>query len=222
MKQEVRRTIHAAFGTISANRTHHHPEHLFGSDIEHMNTVRLEVCEAERIVDIDLNHEQIHSRKSIITIALTEQQFASLITTMNVGGGTPCTIQRRSGVSVDPPPPPVKPAQACRQTLTEKGKKMAEELLSIERDLGALIDGDKPPGKTALRELLKRLHYAQCPLTDGMPFLYEQYHEALENAARDAETALHGRVISLFQKLGLDAAKATPIPRLSSPERGEE
>ena len=197
---------------ISVSRIHHQPEYLFGSDVEHMNTVVLRIHHGEHIRDETLHRDIFNDTGTIIEVQMTEQQFAAMITTMNVSGGSPCTISRLNGKTVAKPPKH-RQQQVFERELRDAGTKMTEELTAIEKELESAIETGKL-NKTTLRDLLKRLHYAQCAVKDNLPFLYRQYHETLDNAARDAETALHGRLIGVFQQLGLDNVKSGNAPKL--------
>lgn len=83
---------HPAFGTIIASRVSGQAN-LFGSNVGHSGFVKLSIHPAEMYRNG--YSENIHGSISTITeVWLSEAQWVSLVSRMNVGSGTPCTIRQ--------------------------------------------------------------------------------------------------------------------------------
>lgn len=196
-------TDHPSYGMVSVTRQQHQPMYLFGSPVKHYNSICLRITRATHYRNEELHTDRYHAGERYIEVEMTEQQFASLITTMNIGGGTPCTIRRLGGKSVEEPTFE-SPVDVFERELEKVGEKMIEEITALRQELAQAAE---KPSKPQLRDIAHRLELAICAVSRNLPFLYKQYHEVLDSAARDAETALHGRVIGTFQQMGLDAFK---------------
>jgi hypothetical protein len=82
---------HPAWMTIGAARVSHGPPgtYLFDSDIRHQHTMRVTIRMAGR--RRDLHHDWIHGGREVLEIEMSEAQWASFVSTTNVGTGVPCT-----------------------------------------------------------------------------------------------------------------------------------
>ena len=86
---------HPSFGMLSFNRTHGGHSNLFGSSIQHNDTIHMVLKEG--VVIRGLNDDRYVGEDEILEVEMSQSQFAELITSMNVGTGTPCTIKYLRG-----------------------------------------------------------------------------------------------------------------------------
>ena len=86
---------HPSFGMLSFNRTHGGHSNLFGSSIQHNDTIHMVLREG--VVTRGLNDDWYVGEDEILEVEMSQSQFAELITSMNVGTGTPCTIKYLRG-----------------------------------------------------------------------------------------------------------------------------
>src|SRR4029077_11436755 len=98
---------HPSYGLVHISRITGGPgaHRLFGSPLaHHYGTIRLSIGSAKWI------HGQHHDRYQgglkgeHIEIEMSAAQFADMITSLNIGCGTPCTIRYLTGVEIPPPP----------------------------------------------------------------------------------------------------------------------
>jgi len=110
MDSEFEPKNHPSYGTVMFTRTHcgGGREKLFGSAItNHFTTVKLTIREAE--LRHKYHEDRIWGDRKIIEVELSAAQFVELLTTMNVGTGTPCTIRFRQDVGkIEIPSPPAR------------------------------------------------------------------------------------------------------------------
>jgi hypothetical protein len=83
---------HESYGMIGISRVSGCSGPLFGSSIEHQNTIQITISKAK--LDRREYHSDSHYKGSdIVNIEMSQSQFAEAITSMNTMG-TPCTIRR--------------------------------------------------------------------------------------------------------------------------------
>lgn len=88
------RRSHPAFGVISAHRVSGGPGRLFGSPLRHNGHIRIAIETAEEVVSFTHSHYWPKGEhKTIAEIAMSEAQWAAFVSCMNVGSGTPCTLE---------------------------------------------------------------------------------------------------------------------------------
>lgn len=82
---------HPSFGMLSFSRAHGGHSNLFGSSIQHRDTIHMVLKEGT--VSRDLNEDWYFGGPEIVEVEMSQSQFAELITSMNMGSGVPCTIK---------------------------------------------------------------------------------------------------------------------------------
>src|SRR3546814_1991071 len=117
----------------------------------------------------------------MMEVNMSEAQWATFVSSMNVGAGTPCTL-----ASVDGQPVP----GLTLQNKTEKFKKeAAEDLAGAMEQLDALLkelDGmGLPKGKTAA--LKARAEKAKQELESNLPFVAKQFGKHGESTVEKAK-----------------------------------
>jgi hypothetical protein len=99
-KETIRK--HPAFGMIGAARVQSMGTWLFGSPIKHRGFIILRIQEAEE--HHRLNSDWHYANKLTTEVWLSEAQWASFVSTLNIGSGVPCTISyRQTGPAEDIP-----------------------------------------------------------------------------------------------------------------------
>src|SRR4051812_4593225 len=88
---------HPAWAMIGASRVQNGGPGatLFDSDIRHQHTVRVSISTASR--RRDLNRDWLHAEREFVEVEMSEAQWASFVSSMNVGNGVPCTLRRCEG-----------------------------------------------------------------------------------------------------------------------------
>ena len=81
---------HPSYGLIRFSRIQGH-QHFFGSDSRPDSYIELTVSECEH--NQDLVQSWYFPRKELVSLRLTNNQFAELITSLNMGSGVPCTLE---------------------------------------------------------------------------------------------------------------------------------
>jgi hypothetical protein len=81
---------HPAYGQVSVSNVSG-GIYLYGSDFHHQNYVALRINRSE--LNRNLSNDWPHAREELVEIAMSESQWATLVSSMNRGEGVQCTLQ---------------------------------------------------------------------------------------------------------------------------------
>lgn len=193
---------HPSFAMVGFSRIQCSPPglKLFASEIESMSFVRLTVVEADETWH--LSQTWHHGGKRIIEVDLSPAQFAELLTSMNVGSGVPGTLRYRerdghipSAIDEDTLPEQIKTdIKADSKAVIDAARQFGKEVESI---VGAskLTKAEK----NRLTEIANRL---QMTLESNMPFVIDQYVEAVDKVTMSAKAEVDAFMTGAATRLG--------------------
>lgn len=190
-------TTHPAQGQITLSRASGKAS-LYGSDFDPSHYISLTIHTSK--LHRHLNNDWHHTDREIITVEMTEAQFATLITSVGLGKGSLCTIARRDMKSV-PQLPPAKPR--ADQFKAELLGEMSDTIETMKAAI-AEVEGMKlPKGKTdRIKSLFGQL---EKMLSGSVPFIASQFDEHMETTVEAAKMHLHGHITGAgLQSLGLN------------------
>lgn len=207
-------TRHPAFAQIGASRVSGHTA-LYDSDFTHnaYMTVTVRLSELHRTLSNDWHF----GRGELIEIAMSEAQWATFVSSPNVGGGVCCTLQHLKGEVI-----PGLPRPAARHD--QFGKEMQHRIQgSIDQLDAAIAKFDElglPKGKAeAARAALRS---AKSAVSTSMTFIAEQFDEHMEGTVEKAKAEVHGYMTGVLMRSGLDALGVTPPLLLQAPEPDQD
>lgn len=198
MKQE-----HPSYALVSISRVSGGSGTFFGSALpDHRTHFEISVTRAS------LEHDEHHFDRydpgpELLRIRMTAAQFAEMITTMNVYGGTPCTLTRFQGQLVDSPPRDSKvEAQRVHQSFQERVLAISREVDEGLPRMREILE-KKSISKDDRKELLRALELAGRRLRDRVPFILEMFQEATQRVAVQAKAEVDAMVTALTHRTGL-------------------
>lgn len=184
--------VHPAYGMIGASRVSGNAA-LFDSDIVHQHFVVLRIGRASR--RRDLNRDWVHEsggRGQVVEVAMSEAQWASMISSMNTAG-VPCTIVRTekdgdvAGLVFDP-----------RLAVSHaEVRSAADKALAEIADAMAAYEAHKTAAN------LRTLHYAIKNGPANMEFAATSLTEHAENVVQKARVDIESMVVAKAQQMGL-------------------
>lgn len=198
-------TTHPAFGQIAASRVNGHTA-LYDSDFTHNAyiVIRLSQSELHRNLNSDWHFSK---REGFVEVAMSEAQWATFVSSLNMGSGVPCTLQRLNGAMVPGLPDP-KPRSD--QFGAEVREDLADSIAAM-RDLDTLIDElGLPKGKAA--QLKGKLHTAEKALSDAIPWVAKQFEQHMEETVEAAKAEVHGYMTGVLQRAGLEQLTGGVLP----------
>lgn len=199
---------HPAWGLIGASRVSSSPPGatLFDSDIRHQYYVVVRLRRASR--KRDLGHDYKYGEEQLVEIAMSEAQWASFLSTMNVGEGVPCTIESVGREIV----PGVEYEPRLAVSMDEVGNAAQKSMEEIQ----SAFDAYEQHKTKANRDTLK---YAIRNAPANMAFAAKTLSEHAENVVQRARADVEAMVVSKAEQLGIDSATVS-APMLRS--GGEE
>lgn len=209
---------HPAFASIHAHRVSGGAV-LFGSDFLHQSyiTVRIATCKLKRDLCTDWHHV---SSPPYIEVSLSEAQWATFVSSLNVGSGTPCTLKSRDGQHVPGLPAPV---DRREQFAFEQDERHQRAMRSLKEAADAIASSGL--SKVKQKELLDKISDAQMNFGSNQRFVAEQFAEHMETTVEAAKMEIHGYIAGATRQLGLEAlaagkAAGLPAPTLELPGAG--
>lgn len=198
-------TTHPAFAQISAARING-DAYLYGSEFRHHGFIKISISRSE--LHRDLSNDWHFERGEIAEVWLSEAQWAGFISRMNMGGGTPCTLNRLQGAGDIPglPPPPRKHDQFMAETA--KTLESVKERLS---ELRSMVEASSL-SKTKKDEFLKKIEQAGYGVGSNLGFVAKQFGEHMENVTDAAKTEIEAHLMGFVTKTGLAAIMGEPLP----------
>lgn len=202
---------HPAYGQIGASRVQG-ANVLYGSDFMHNQYIRIRISPSQ--VRRDLSNDWHHAGRPHIEVDLSEAQWATFVSAMNVGEGVPCTLAYLNDKAVPGIPEPIdRTAQFGGevQKRMESGMEKLKELAKAIEDSGL---SQKRQG-----ELLQRVRAAQMDLGPNVKFVADQFVEHMDETKERAKTEVNAYVVGAVTRAGLQALGAPSEPLLSMPDR---
>lgn len=176
---------------------------LFGSDILHSNLISLRVARGER--HRSLHHDMNMARsEGLIEVVMSEVQFAQAITSMNLGSGVPCTINRFLGEGMENCPERTK-MQEVHAEFKEDMKKIGAKITRLKESVVNVLDAKGPLKAGEKRELANLMASLLQDIESNMPFMAEQFSETVEHIMVQAKGEIEAHITGVVQRAGLKA-----------------
>lgn len=186
---------HPAFAQISVGRITGNVN-LYGSDLSHRHAIHLTIARSkmERSLSSDRHFEQ----EELIELYLSEHDWATLLSSMNVGGGVPCTLRHVMGK----PMPEIPPPPSRRQQFKQEAEETVRDAFAQLNRLGEQLDELNISAK-ARAALSQSLRMAKQELQSNLPFVLECFDEHMEKtvAAGKQELISYAQQHNLLEQL---------------------
>jgi hypothetical protein len=162
---------------------------LFGSSIQHKDTIRMYLREGE--VSRELNRDFYFGSNEILEIEMSYSQFAEVITSMNQGTGVPVTIKYIQGKGkIEDCPFVGKFVDKKKQfedefsdNLNETNEKVNDLLESLSK----LFEEKKSFTKKDKEEILNKIRMLSMEMNGNREFIYEQFNEQMDKTIVEAK-----------------------------------
>ncbi len=216
---------HPAFGVVTVHKYSSTPGAvLFQSDLQHGEYIVMQVHEATR--KRDLKHDWVHPGRVLIEFAISQAQWAAMVSSMGNGSGTPVTITHIKGVG-EIPGLPYQPRIA--ESLNET-RAVIDELLADLKQAYAELDALEAAKagareRRAAREKIGRIiSYAAGNAEFAVESMNAQAERTVGQAKADIETIVaqaaqrHGIEAHLLATMGLSRSDLPAIEAKARPE----
>lgn len=191
---------HPAYGQIGASRVQGHA-YLYGSDFNHQHFVTIRISESE--LNRGLSRDWAFARRELIEVSLSEAQWATFVSAMNVGSGVQCTLNHVMG---DSRPGIEAPTVRRSQFQTEFNERLDDAMADLKKARKGIADSGM--SQKQKKELIAHLDRAECNLTSNLEFVGNQFSEHMETITEHAKVEVNAYVQSTIVRAGLAAIEA--------------
>ena len=214
MSDETEVKTHPSFGMLGFSRCQSGGTYLAGSPVRSMEFIKLSLKHSE--MHRDLSHDRWFARGQIIEVWLSPAQFATLLTSMNVGDGVPCTIRYADGEDKPMPPQP-----DCVNAKIQNEFKSDCEKTAKALDAALAMAKAGVTTKKAQAELVSALQTAQQMIASNMPFVQQSFAEANEKTVVAAKAEVDAFITGYTMRTGLkqmEKMRELPVGNSGNPQ----
>lgn len=197
-------TRHPAYAQIGAYRVSGTAA-LYDSDFRHNHFMTIKISRSE--LHRGLNRDWHFGREEIVEIAMSESQWATFVSSPNIGSGVPCTLTHFNGERIPGLPDPQARADQFRGEIEER---LASTVKRV-RDTIARVDELGIP-KAKAQTLKGALNDLLTELGSNLPFVASQFEEHMEDTVEKAKQEVHGYMTATLQRAGIEALTGGQLP----------
>lgn len=179
---------HPSFGMLSFSRTSGGKTNLFGSSIQHRDTIRMRIRQGSLIRG--LSEDWYNGTNEIIEVEMSYSQFAECITSMNIGTGTPCTIRWIQGTGFIPEAEFVNRNDQILTEFKENVDTINTDATKLYEEIKTLFETKKSIGKTDREQILKKLSAIVHGLPSSSEFIMKQFQRQMEHTVTEAKSEI--------------------------------
>lgn len=196
---------HESYGMLGFSRVSGGHSNLFGSSIKHQQTIRMVLKHA--VKERGLNRDWYYGKKQIVEVEMSQNQFAELITSMNVGDGVPVTIRWLNGKSMENCPEENK-RELFEKEFEDRMIELNERLGKLTEDAERILNEKSAPKKSDKELILKQLQSFRQELSSNIPFVASQFNEQMDKTVAEAKGEVEAFVMNKVHSLGIEGLKA--------------
>lgn len=206
---------HESYGTIIVSRMQSGGQHpLFGSSLQHRNTIRLEIKSAK--IARTLSTDFIHPGRQIIEVELSQSQWAEMVSSIGVGEGTPCTIRYINGKQMEDCP-----YISVRDQFDDEFDDSVQESLEGLRNAVAACEElltKKSLTKADREQVLALVRKAYQEVSDSVPFIKSQFTEQMDKTVKEAKGEIEALAMNhlLNHALGAGQIAENTMPMIDN------
>lgn len=172
--------------------------------------MRVTICESE--LNRHLNNDWPFAKRDIIEIEMSEAQWATFVSSFNLGSGVQCTIRHRDGKMV--------PGIPLRDEAAEFGKEMSEQsrdaLAALEKAVAA-VSAAKMSKKDA-NAILSGINKAAQEIGVNADFVAECFDRHMESRVQKAKIEVNAYMTGAVQRAGLEVLLKQSNPMIEFKE----
>lgn len=187
------KTSHPSYGTMAFCRRTGGSTPLFGSSIEHRDTIAMTLYHAD--ITRGLHSDYVYGSRIIAEVEMSYSQFAEAITSMNMGTGVPVTIRRTEKDGNIPPCDFVSKREQFVSEFKENRKKVTEVAQQLIKEVTELFNQKKSLTKADKDVILNKLHHLNMDIGCNMDFIADQFNNQMDKTVMEAK----GEIESFMQ-----------------------
>lgn len=195
-------TTHPAFAQIGASRVQGSTA-LYDSDFNHNHYMTITIRRSE--LHRGLNYDRHYGREELISVALSESQWATFVSAPNQGFGVPCTLEH---VGCERVPGLPRPKSRADQFGAEIRKDLEDAVRLADKALAELAATGL--SKTKQETVAASLRALRMNLSSNLPFVAAQFDRHMEDTVEKAKQEVHGYITNAVMRAGLESLSQNP------------
>lgn len=197
---------HDCFGQISVTKVACSGGHsMFGSALNHANYISITLNRAS--LERRRGRDQVLAEEPIVRFAVSEAQWAQLVSSIGCGTGTPVTLERAPSRGTPILSVPDLDSDPIQNTFESEMNTLCEKYLAdgkqLQAELMSLSEGTTTPTKKKLRELAQQMAALMEGMPNAMASLQNQFSETMEQTTEAAKVEVESFVANLAMQTGL-------------------
>lgn len=193
---------HPSFGQIRFGRVNGHAD-FYGSELTQDHFITMEVRQSEVRRELSKDWYYAHGLP-LIEIRMTSGQFAEMITSLNNGGGTCCTIEMVNRQAVPKMPPQESRKEFVHRKFEERMKEFSSQIKERRNSAKELVK-KKTLSKEDVRNLSNHLDWLTMEVESNIPFFMKCFQETMDEVVYEAKTEVENAIQHKINTLGLNA-----------------
>lgn len=206
---------HPSYAVVQISRVSGRAK-LFDSSIEHQHYIALRICRATK--HSDGSHDSIFAGERLIEVAMSETQFARAITSMNMGSGSPCTLQSLDGEMVDQPEREDL-LNTHKEMVSDELKGVLEAQLALGKQVAEWREQKHRPMLKELDTLSQQLHASAANFEQNMGYYASCFEEHMEKVVDEAKAEIETHMLATAGRLGVERDE---FPAIEAPAKAVE
>lgn len=198
----ITRHTHPSYGMIAFTRTNSNGADFFGSELTQDNYVSLEIHNGEVVRDLSCDRYYTDG-PTLVRLRMSSAQFAELITSMNVGSGVCCTIERLNGQKVEEYQPQESRKEFVHNEFKLRMNKFSNQLTEKQKQAKELIN-KKTLSKEDMRLLNNYIEWLSQEISSNIPYFAERFQQTMDIVVHEAKLEVENAIQHKISVLGLN------------------
>ena len=199
---EKERLNHESFGQISFSRVQSgHPQKFYGSELDQNHYIQMTLQESE--ISRELSKEWFFGTgKVLASVRMTSGQFAEMITSLNRGDGTPCTVEVVNQKTIQSLPKQESRKEFVHRKFQDRMIDFAQTIREKQNSAKELVK-KKTLSKQDIHDLTNHLEWLTGEVESNIPFFAKCFQENMDEVVFEAKTEVENAIQHKISILGL-------------------
>lgn len=213
MERESERYTHPSFGQMYIGRVSRGGKgaNFYGSELPQGNYIQIELHQSE--VERELTKDWYYTHGiPLMKVRMTSGQFAEMITSLNQGSGTCCTIEMIDGKPIPPMPVQESRKEFVHRKFKDRMKMFADTIREKQQQATLLVK-KKTLSKEDVHSLSYHLSWLTTEVEQNIPYFLECFQEDMDMVVFEAKLEVENAIQHKLNVLGLQALKEEQKPK---------
>lgn len=201
--------VHPSYAMASFSRVHSGaPNKFFASDVDCQSWIELSIKKACEHYRNGEKYPSAHfsGHGEYIRVAFTPSQFAELLTTLNVGDGSPCTIKRLDNKCVEDIPDNFSPNSLDyqKQLYKDSMEEFNGQVKESANEVNELLK-KKTLSKADKEKIKNVFSYISTQINSNMPYFFDIFKETTDKIVNHAKSEIDATLQHCIVDAGVKA-----------------